>query len=161
MPGDKAHAFAIPTEDIAEIGFANACSLGQHRFEHELKIAGRTGNDLEHIRRGGLLLKESASSRVRCCSASNKRTFSIAITAWSANALTRAACLSSNAFASRCAVPMAPMTSSARSIGAKIIELYPKSRAFRSVAAGVATLPITGVNRTTRFESIVRPAKVL
>ena len=39
---------------------------------------------------------DSASSRVRCCSASNKRTFSIAITAWSAKVVTSSICLSVN-----------------------------------------------------------------
>ena len=37
---------------------------------------------------------DSASSRVRCCSASNNRAFSIAITAWSANVVTSSICLS-------------------------------------------------------------------
>ena len=38
----------------------------------------------------------SVSSRVRCCSASNSRTFSIAITAWSAKVVTSSICLSVN-----------------------------------------------------------------
>ena len=38
----------------------------------------------------------SASSRVRCCSASNRRTFAIAITAWSAKVVTSSICLSVN-----------------------------------------------------------------
>ena len=37
---------------------------------------------------------DSVSSRVRCCSASNSRTFSIAITAWSAKVVTSSICLS-------------------------------------------------------------------
>ena len=37
---------------------------------------------------------DSESSRVRRCSASNSRTFSIAITAWSANVSTSSICLS-------------------------------------------------------------------
>ena len=39
---------------------------------------------------------DSVSSRVRCCSASNSRTFSIAITAWSAKVVTSSICLSVN-----------------------------------------------------------------
>src|ERR1700730_15059331 len=38
--------------------------------------------------------RDSVSSRVRCCSASNSRAFSIAITAWSANVVTSSICLS-------------------------------------------------------------------
>src|SRR5262249_39399202 len=37
---------------------------------------------------------DSESSRVRCCSASNSRTFSIAITAWSAKVVSSSICLS-------------------------------------------------------------------
>ena len=37
---------------------------------------------------------DSVSSRVRCCSASNSRTFSMAITAWSAKVVTSSICLS-------------------------------------------------------------------
>src|SRR6516225_8576592 len=39
---------------------------------------------------------DSCSSLVRCCSASNSRTFSMAITAWSANVVTSSICLSVN-----------------------------------------------------------------
>ena len=46
---------------------------------------------------------DSHSSRVRCCSASNSRTFSIAITAWSAKVSTSLICLSVNGrTAARC-----------------------------------------------------------
>ena len=45
--------------------------------------AGRL-DDLESLQGSRLLLKDSASSRVRCCAASNRRTFSMAMTAWSA-----------------------------------------------------------------------------
>jgi hypothetical protein len=38
----------------------------------------------------------SESSRVRACTASNSRTFSIAITAWSAKVATSSICLSPN-----------------------------------------------------------------
>ena len=37
---------------------------------------------------------DSVSSRVRCCSASNSRVFSMAITAWSAKVFTSSICLS-------------------------------------------------------------------
>jgi len=36
---------------------------------------------------------DSLSSRVRACTSSNNRTFSIAITAWSANVVTSSICL--------------------------------------------------------------------
>ena len=41
-----------------------------------------------------------ARSRVRACTSSNRRTFSIAITAWSANVVTSSICLSVNGLTS-------------------------------------------------------------
>ena len=38
--------------------------------------------------------KDSLSSRVRACTSSNSRTFSVAITAWSAKVVTSSICLS-------------------------------------------------------------------
>ena len=42
-------SLAIPSEDISKCGIADANGLLQHCCEHRLKIAGRTGDDLEHL----------------------------------------------------------------------------------------------------------------
>ena len=44
---------------------------------------------------------DSVSSRVRACTSSNSRTFSIAITAWSAKVVTSSICLSVNGSTAR------------------------------------------------------------
>ena len=63
------------------------------RVEHRLQIEGRAADHLEHVGGGGLLLQRLASSSVRAFTSSNRRTFSMAITAWSANVRpTRSAC---------------------------------------------------------------------
>ena len=53
-----------------------------------LKIEGRAADDLEHVGRRRLLLQRLARARrVRACTSSNRRTFSMAMTAWSAKVL--------------------------------------------------------------------------
>jgi hypothetical protein len=98
---------------------------------------------------------------VRACTSSNSRAFSIAITAWSANALMSATCLPPNSFGSWRAVPMAPITFPSRIMGAKITELNPNSSANCTVADGVAGFSSTGANCRVCFESIARPPTVL
>src|SRR6516165_3345748 len=54
-------------------------------------------------------LSRSASSRVRCCSASNSRVFSIAITAWSAKVTRSSICLSLKGRTDRRTSPKTPI----------------------------------------------------
>ena len=60
---------------------------------------------------------DSVSSCVRCCSASNNRAFSIAITAWSANVVTSSICFSVNGFTSLRTSANTPMVVPSRSSG--------------------------------------------
>ena len=89
-------------------------------------------------------LMTRSTSDVAVCRASaswvslNRRTFSIAITAWSANERMSAIWRASKISASGRAVPIAPMTRPSRTIGVKSTELKPNSRAKRWVAGGVA-----------------------
>ena len=55
-------------------------------------IGERIADDFQHFGGCGLLFQASESSRVRCCSASNSRAFSIAITAWSAKVSANSIC---------------------------------------------------------------------
>src|SRR5262245_58389899 len=80
----------------AELGFAQARRVRQHGVKHGLQFAGRTRNDPQHLRGRGLLLQRLAEIAVRACTSSNSRTFSIAITAWSANVVASSICLSVN-----------------------------------------------------------------
>src|SRR5262249_16297059 len=48
---------AFVQEQIAELGLADARRVRQHRLEHRLKLAWRTADYLENLRRRGLLLQ--------------------------------------------------------------------------------------------------------
>src|SRR5215470_7221008 len=54
------------TVENAEIGITHARGILQHRVEDRLQIAGRTGDDLEHLAGGGLLL-ECIGQLARAC----------------------------------------------------------------------------------------------
>ena len=59
--------------------------------------AGELADDLQHLRLVAVCCSSASdSSRVRACTSSNSRTFSIAITAWSAKVVTSSICLSVN-----------------------------------------------------------------
>ena len=45
----------LPAIDIAKSGIAHAHGFLQHGFEHRLQFAGRAADNLQHLRRGGLL----------------------------------------------------------------------------------------------------------
>ena len=53
----KMQSLAIPAVDIAKFCIADADGILQHGRKDRLKIAGRATDDLEHLRRGCLLLK--------------------------------------------------------------------------------------------------------
>ena len=57
MRRDKVHGVAIPTVDISKLGVADPYGILQHGFKYGLKITGRAADNLEHLRRGGLLLQ--------------------------------------------------------------------------------------------------------
>ena len=107
----------LKTEQNTETGLADAHRIRQHGLEHGLKFAGRAGDDLQHVGGRGLLLQRFAKSRVRACTSSNSRTFSIAITAWSAKVFTRPICPLVNGRTSRRAQPMTPIGFPSLSIG--------------------------------------------
>ena len=50
----------VPAKDIAELGVADANGFLQHCRKHRLHIARRAADDLQHLRRSGLLLKRLA-----------------------------------------------------------------------------------------------------
>ena len=57
MLRDNSIAVAFAKHHGAKIGFADAGRVLQHRLEHWLQIAGRTGDDLEHLGGRSLLLQ--------------------------------------------------------------------------------------------------------
>ena len=53
----RSKVVSLSQEQIADLGFANARRVFQHRLEYRLKIAGRGTDNLEHVGGGGLLLE--------------------------------------------------------------------------------------------------------
>ena len=100
--------FAVIAEKRAEFGLADACCVFQHRIEHRLKFAGRTGNDAETSEVAVCCSSASLRSSVRWRSSLSSRVFSMAMTAWAAKFYTSAICLSVNGFTSWRHMTMAP-----------------------------------------------------
>ena len=120
-----AKCIPFPQEQIAKFGAAKAHGFLQHGRKDRLKIAGRSGNNLEHFGGRGLLLQRGSCSAVRCFSASNNRTFSIAITAWSAKVVTSSISRSAKGSARPRASAITPIGSPSRIRGTPIIERTP------------------------------------
>ncbi len=57
MRRNEVHGVAIPAMDISKLGIADADGILQHGCKDRLKIAGRTADNLKHLRRRGLLLQ--------------------------------------------------------------------------------------------------------
>ena len=57
MRRNEVQGIAVPAIDIAKLGIADADGILQHGCEHRLKIARRTADDLQHLRRRRLLLQ--------------------------------------------------------------------------------------------------------
>ena len=54
MRRKQVQGLAVPAVDIAKRGIADANRILQHCRKHWLKFAGRTTNNLEHVRGCGL-----------------------------------------------------------------------------------------------------------
>src|SRR5262245_61064826 len=54
--GNRSRLISFEQRQHAELGFTNAYSIRQHRFEHWLQSAGRPTDDLKNFGCGGLLL---------------------------------------------------------------------------------------------------------
>ena len=84
MHRHEAEGIAFTQIHGAEFGLADARRVLQHGVENRLEFARRTADDLEHLDGRRLLLQRLGQLPRACLPASNSRTFSIAITAWSA-----------------------------------------------------------------------------
>ena len=75
---------------------ARADALGD-RVEHRLQIGRRARDDPQHVGRSRSAAPATRSApRLRACTSSNSRTFSMAMTAWSAKVFSSSICLSLN-----------------------------------------------------------------
>ena len=57
MSGEQPERVAFPKRQDTELRSANPGRVLQHDFEHRLQLAGRTGDDLQHLAGRGLLLQ--------------------------------------------------------------------------------------------------------
>ena len=105
---DEMEAFSVELEHRAEETVAQLDRAADDRVKHGLDVGWRAADHPEDLARGGLLLQRLGHLRVGLVSARffssssvNSRTFSIAITAWSAKVSQSAICLSVNGSGSR------------------------------------------------------------
>ena len=76
------HSFAVTKHDGGVVGTAQLLRRLDDGIKNALKVSGRAANDLEYIRGRGLLLQRFLEfAFLLVCSASNRRVFSMAMTA--------------------------------------------------------------------------------
>ena len=78
----------------AKVGLADARRVREHGVEHGLSSPGELEMTCSTSEVAVCCSSDSLSSRVRACTSSNSRAFSIAITAWSAKVVTSSICRS-------------------------------------------------------------------
>ena len=81
MTCSKAIKSALQPKNHSLLGPAQTRCGVHYALQDWLQFEFRAADDAEYFGCCRLLLQNSASSPVRCCSASNNRTFSIAMTA--------------------------------------------------------------------------------
>ena len=86
-------------------------------IEHRLHVRGRAADDAEHLGRCRLMLQGLAQFCVALLHSLNSRTFSMAMTAWSAKVSSSAICFSVNGRTSVRRIIIAPMATPSRSNG--------------------------------------------
>ena len=116
MERGDAESISFAEPHCAVAGAANPRSVRQHRLEHWLELTGRAADDgTSEV--AVCCSSASDNSRVRACTSSNSRTFSIAITAWSAKVLTSSICFSVNGSTVLRVKTSTPVGMPSRSIG--------------------------------------------
>ena len=101
--------FAVEPKHRGEEPVAQPHGALDDDVEDRLEVGRRARDHPQDLGRRRLLLQRLVSSRFRASSSVNSRTFSIAMTAWSAKVSRSAICLSENGLTSRRAIAMAPI----------------------------------------------------
>ena len=78
------HIVALAESQHHVINPANPCGALDDGVKHRLHVGRRAADDAEHLGRRGLMLQRLAQFCVALLNSLNKRTFSMAMTAWSA-----------------------------------------------------------------------------
>ena len=95
----------------------NPCGALDDGVEDRLHVGRRAADDAEHLGCCGLMLQASRNSALRSWISLNNRTFSMAITAWSAKVLRSAICFSVNGLTSVRRITIAPIAMPSRNNG--------------------------------------------
>ena len=111
------HSVALAESQHHVINPTNPRGALDDGVEDRLHVRGRAADDAEHLGGRGLMLQCLAQFCVALLSSLNSRTFSIAITAWSAKVLRSSICLSVNGRTSVRRIMIAPIATPSRSNG--------------------------------------------
>ena len=90
--GDEAEHVAVHAKHLGVVRAAQAGGIRGNGVEHRLSIGRRGRDHAEDLARGRLLLQRLAEVLLRASSSLNRRTFSMAMTAWSAKVWSSAIC---------------------------------------------------------------------
>src|SRR5262249_28320437 len=123
LQGDRLEHVAVESVQNAKISLANARCILEHGLEHRLQLPGEELMTCSTSEVAVCRSSDSVKSRVRACTSSNSRAFSIAITAWSAKVLSSVICFSVNGLTSKRRIKIAPIGSPCRNNGAASVVL--------------------------------------
>src|SRR5262249_33153054 len=137
--GDKVEQLAVEPEDRGELRLAKPYGALRDGVEHRLDIGRGATDDPQDLGRRGLLLEGIGGSRFRASSSLKSRTFSMAMTAWSANVFTRSIWAGGNGPTCARETPMVPMGWPSRSIGTARKLRAPTSRTNSRGRSGSAS----------------------
>ena len=118
---------AFDTQDVSIAGAAQLHGdFWRSAIQHRLQVRRRAADDSQDLAGRSLLLQSIGQRLVRSCSSLNNRTFSIAITAWSAKVFTSVICLSENGTGSFLLPTDTPMGVPSRTMGTASDASVPK-----------------------------------
>ena len=141
MAGHHMEQLAVEAKDVAKLGLAKLRRTLRDRLEDWLHVSRRRemmpSTRLVAVCCSSALARSedrSVASHVRACASSNRREFSMAITAWSAKVRSNATCPSVNGTASAPYTLMVPIACPACSIGTTRWLRLPSLRATSTLA---------------------------
>ena len=115
--GPRNHNFPLSESQHYVIDPTNPGGALDDGIEDRLHVRRRAADDAEHLGRCRLMFQRLAQFRVALLISWNSRTFSMAITAWSAKVLRRAICLSVKGRTSKRRIAITPIGIPSRSNG--------------------------------------------
>ncbi len=123
--GGVVEAVALQPLDHGVAGLAQAHRARGDGIEHRLQLGRRLGDDPQDSAVAVWLVERLAQSRLRAWISWNRRTFSMAMTAWSAKVWSSAICVSVNGRTSSRRSRITPTASPSRSSGTASVVRWP------------------------------------